>query len=195
VPGTTTGPGPITVTKSGASTQSTDTFARYSIAPTSGPTGTLVTVNGAGFSNSSTVKFGDDEVPFTPAADHLSLTLNVPDGAMDGDVSVDGVGLPFDVTLSVTAVDHSSGVVGDPVVISGVGFADGATVSFGDTAASDVHVDSDTQITATVPAGASTGAVSVTTAAGTAQSAEVFEIDAPAPATDDSPQFAAAGAR
>jgi hypothetical protein len=100
----------------------------------------------------------------------------------------------FDVTLSVTGVDHSSASAGDQVVIAGVGFATGATVGFGGTAATDVQVDSGTQITATVPEGATTGAVSVTTAAGTARSADVLAIDGAATTADDSPQFAAAGA-
>jgi subtilisin family serine protease len=195
VPATAAGPDQLTVTKGTTSTKSVDQFARYWIAPTSGPTGTTVTVHGSGFSALSDVTFDGHEVPFSLGGPSPAtvLTLVVPNGATSGLVAVGPVGLQFDVTLSVTGLDHSSGVAGDPVVISGVGFEDGATVSFGGTPATSVQVDSDTQITATVPDGASSGLVSVTTSTGTAQSAEVFEIDGgTAPGADDSPQFAGA---
>ncbi len=54
------------------------------------------------------------------------------------------------------------------VTITGTGFTDATGVSFGSTAASGFTVDSDTQITATSPAGSGTVDVTVTTPNGTA---------------------------
>jgi uncharacterized protein (TIGR03437 family) len=60
------------------------------------------------------------------------------------------------------------------VVISGTGFT-GTAVSFGGVPAAFV-MDSPTQITATVPPGAGTGPIAVTTGAGNAQSAQAFVV-------------------
>lgn len=65
--------------------------------------------------------------------------------------------------LSVMSLQPTSGGVsgGTAVTISGTGFVDGATVSFGDTEATDVTFVSKFQLDATSPAGADTGAVDV----------------------------------
>ncbi len=73
-------------------------------------------------------------------------------------------GWSLDITLAtVASFSPTSGKVGDSVVLTGVGFTGATVVKFGNTIASIVTVNSDTQITATVPAGAGTGAIAVTT--------------------------------
>ncbi|MDR3593934.1 IPT/TIG domain-containing protein [Clostridium sp.] len=71
---------------------------------------------------------------------------------------------------TVTAVSPASGIItgGNTVTITGTGFTGATAVNFGSTAATSFNVVSDTEITATVPAG-SAGAVdiTVTTASGT----------------------------
>jgi hypothetical protein len=70
----------------------------------------------------------------------------------------------------VTGVSPSAGPTagGTPVTITGSGFGSGSTVSFGGTFATSVHVDSNTQITATSPAAAAgTFDITVTTPGGT----------------------------
>lgn len=52
---------------------------------------------------------------------------------------------------------------GDTVIITGSGFTDTTSVTFGSTPAATYHVDSDAQITATTPPGAGTVNVTVTT--------------------------------
>jgi photosystem II stability/assembly factor-like uncharacterized protein len=80
---------------------------------------------------------------------------------------------PFGPTL--TSFAPSSGKVGTIVTLSGTLFSDVLSVSFAGVSAS-FTVVSPTQITASVPAGAETGKVSVTTAVGKAQSALSFTV-------------------
>lgn len=53
------------------------------------------------------------------------------------------------------------------MVITGVGFMGATDVGFGATSAANMTVDSDTQITATIPAGTGTVDITVTTPVGT----------------------------
>lgn len=69
----------------------------------------------------------------------------------------------------------TSGRVGDAVTLSGTGFTGTTAVSFNGVSAS-FTVDSDSQITVAVPAGVTTGKVTVTTSAGTAQSSSNFTL-------------------
>ncbi len=79
-----------------------------------------------------------------------------------------------------------TGVAGTSVTITGTGFADssGATgVAFNGTAAPSFTVDADTQITAIVPVGATTGPVSVTDTEGTGASVIDFVVTPSPPPT------------
>jgi kumamolisin len=70
---------------------------------------------------------------------------------------------------AVTTVDPATGSPdgGDSVTITGSGFTGATGVAFGSADAASMNVDSDTQITATSPAGTGTVDVTVTTSAGT----------------------------
>ncbi len=82
--------------------------------------------------------------------------------------------------LKITSFDPGSAGPGASVVIQGAGFTGATGVTFG-AAAATYHVDSDTQITATVPAAApAKGKIKVTTPAGTATSATAFTKSTPA---------------
>jgi subtilisin family serine protease len=85
---------------------------------------------------------------------------------------------PSPVTIS--SFNPTSGPVGTLVVIYGAGFTGATSVTFNLVPAS-FTVDSDTQITATVPTGATTGTIAVTTPAGTGISATPFTVAQPAP--------------
>lgn len=78
--------------------------------------------------------------------------------------------MPFDVlpsTPAISSLTPSSGAAGTAVTISGTSFVDVISVQFnGITAA--YTVNSATQITATVPAGETSGPLTITTAGGTA---------------------------
>ncbi len=71
--------------------------------------------------------------------------------------------------LTITGVSAKTGSItaGSTVTIKGKGFAAGARVVFDETAATDVNVVSDTEITATVPANVKTVPVDVTVFVGT----------------------------
>jgi uncharacterized protein (TIGR03437 family) len=62
------------------------------------------------------------------------------------------------------------------VTINGTSFTGATKVTFGGVKATTFSVDSSTQITATVPTGAKTGKVQVTTLGGVATSATIFTV-------------------
>jgi hypothetical protein len=80
---------------------------------------------------------------------------------------------------SITGFSPTSGPVGSSVTINGSAFTGATAVKFNGTSAS-FAVSSDTQVTATVPSGATNGPITVTTGGGTASSAATFSVT-PAP--------------
>jgi hypothetical protein len=70
----------------------------------------------------------------------------------------------------------TSGHVGAAVVSTGMSLSQTGAVKFGTVAATFV-VNSNTQVTATVPAGAVTGKISVTTPGGTVMTATSFTVN------------------
>jgi hypothetical protein len=92
-----------------------------------------------------------------------------------------------DVTLTVydpatvTSFTPTIGKTGTPVVITGSNFTNVSQVSFNGTVQPTYTVNSPTQITTTVPSGATTGTISITTIAGTATSSSSITIDNTAP--------------
>ena len=103
----------------------------------------------------------------------LAITTTVPDGATSGNVTVStnnltSEGFPFTVTEpiipTITSIDPTTGKVGATVIITGTNFSTTPgrnIVSFNGTEAT-VTASTETEITTTVPAGATTGPVTVT---------------------------------
>ena len=160
--------------------------------PTSGPIGSSVQINGSGFGGSSpatAVTFNGSAATFTINS-NVRITAIVPLGATDGPIGVtdpEGTATSvtsFDVTASpvptIASFLPTTGAVGTSVVITGTGFIGVTAVKFNGTTATTFTVDSPTQITATVPGGATTGAITVTTPGGTATSSTNFTV-IPAP--------------
>src|SRR5438046_2310680 len=79
---------------------------------------------------------------------------------------------------TITSFTPTSGPVGRVVTISGSNYSGTSAVSFNGTAAS-FPVSADTQLTAPVPPGATSGPIRVTTPAGTATSASSFTVTPP----------------
>ena len=136
------------------------------IAPDSGPDtgGTPVVITGTGFTGSTGVTF--DGVPatdFTVVSDTEIDATTPPHAAGAVDVVVDNpngdsapVGFTYTQTAEVTGVSPSSGPTagGNTVTITGQCFSSATEVTFGGVDATSFTIDSDTQITAVVPAGA-----------------------------------------
>lgn len=106
--------------------------------------------------------------------DGAMLQVDVPAGAVTGHVTVwkgtASVQAPQDFTLlAVSSLAPTSGVPGTRITITGKGFTGATAVNFNGTSTA-FTVDSATQITARIPAGATTGTVSVTVPAGTVAS-------------------------
>jgi hypothetical protein len=87
----------------------------------------------------------------------------------------------------ISSFNPTSGPEGTQVTITGASFTGTTSVSFHLTAASSFTVDSDSQIRATVPAGATTGKINVTNANGTGTSATDFTVIVLAPEVSLSP--------
>ena len=80
------------------------------------------------------------------------------------------------INVSVTGIAPSTGSVGSTVVISGLDFTGATGVSFNGTAATSYTVDNNGQITVTVPAGTTTGPVTVNVGGCSATSSGNFTI-------------------
>jgi RHS repeat-associated protein len=78
--------------------------------------------------------------------------------------------------LTVSAVTPSRGQVGDLVTVTGTGFVGSVSVTFNGARTSDLTVTSAATLTVTVPSGATTGPVAVTTVQGTALAPGPFTV-------------------
>jgi hypothetical protein len=182
--------GPISVASSAGTATSSSSFtvtvgapSISSFSPTSGPVGTSVTINGSGFTGATSVKFNGTTASFSVNS-ATRITATVPAGATTGTISVTTAGgtatspSAFSVTngLRITTFSPLGGPVGTVVTINGSGFTGATAVAFGGVAATSFIVASDSQITATVPSGARSGPISVTTPGGTATSSSSFRV-------------------
>jgi uncharacterized repeat protein (TIGR03803 family) len=139
-----------------------------------------VEILGQGFTGTTGVSFDGVAATFTIVSDTY-LTAVVPTGAKTGTVTVTTPSgtltsnTSFRVTPVIRSFSPSSGKVGTSVTITGQSLTQTTKVAFGGKAAKFVVI-SDTQVTATVPTGAKTGTISITTKGGTAASSGVFTV-------------------
>ena len=156
-----------------------------SFTPTSGPVGTQVTINGGNLSGATSVRFNGTQASFTVLSAN-QIRATVPGGATTGRIGVTtpagsaASGSDFVVTQppSIGSFTPTSGPVGTQVTISGNHFAGTTSVRFNGTQAS-FSVLSATEIRATVPGGATTGRIRVTTPNGSALSGTDFVVTRP----------------
>lgn len=151
-----------------------------SFTPTSGVTGTEITITGTNFTGATQVYVGSTPSASYTVVDATTITAIVGNGSSGalsvwtpdgGDFSDDSFTF-YDVpTLdSFTPTSAESGVT---VTITGTNFTDATSVIFGGVAATSFTVIDATAITAVVGAGA-TGTIVVTTPGGTATSGSTF---------------------
>jgi len=145
--------------------------------------GGKVQILGQGFTAASEVTFSGGVGAKIDSVAATFMTATVPAGVLSGPVTVTTAGgtlqsdRNFLVKPQVTGFAPASGVVGTTLTITGVSLTQTTQVTIGGKAAG-FTVNSDTDVTATVPAGAKTGdAISVTTTGGTASSAAKLVVE------------------
>jgi hypothetical protein len=151
------------------------------INPNSGPVGSSVTINGSNFTGTTLVEFNGTSATFTVNSDS-KITATVPANATTGKIKVTTPGgsdtsTTFTVTggPAISGFNPNSGAVGTSVTINGSGFTGATLVQFNGTSAT-FTVNSDSKITAVVPANATTGKIKVTTPGGSDTSGATFTV-------------------
>ena len=160
-----------------------------SFTPADGPAQTEVTINGNNFTGATAVTFnGVASTNFTVDS-NTKIRAKVPAGATSGKIRVTNAsgngafatGFIVTTTPMISSFTPSTGAVNTEVTIIGSNFIGTTNVKFSGSTATTFYVDSDTQIRALVPAGATPGAgkIMVTNSAGSATSAGDFSIMPP----------------
>ena len=156
--------------------------------PASGPVGTQITINGSNLSGATSVTVNGTAVQSIDSNTAVQIKVTVASATTgSGPIVVNTPGgqatsaTNFTVAAAptVTSFTPTAGLTGASVVISGTGFTGASAVKFNGTSATTFTVDSDIQITVTVPGSATSGLVSVTTSNGTGTSANPFTVGAP----------------
>ena len=146
-----------------------------------GAFGKNVEILGQGFTGTSKVSFNGTTASFTVVSDTY-LTATVPAAATTGSITVTTPtgtltsNRKFLIIPSILSFSPPSGPVGTLVTITGNNLKGTTKVTFGGVKATSFSVVSDTQLTATVPTGAVTGKIKVTTPGGTGSSATSFTV-------------------
>ena len=192
--------GKISVTVNGVTGNSASDFAVSSGAPApyilsfdplkgGGLDNVTVTIKGVNFSTtpaSNTVKFNGVAATVTEAKER-ELKVKVPSGATTGKITVEVGGVvatsasDFSAPApTISGVTPGFSIVGGTVVITGTNFNTTAAnniVKFNDVAADVPSAASATSLTVIVPAGATTGKITVTIDGQTATSSDNFKIN------------------
>ncbi|MHB1462728.1 MAG: beta strand repeat-containing protein, partial [Armatimonadota bacterium] len=183
--------GKISVTTAGGTATSATDFTVYqlptitSFTPTNGNVGITVTITGTNLTGTTEVIFnGLAAAAYTVDSD-TSITVTVPDEATSGKIMVTTPGgtatsaTDFYVAPTITSFAPTSGKVGDIITITGTNLTGATAVDINGTNVPTFTVVSNTSLTVTVPSGATTGKIAVTTAGGTATSVVNFTVYQP----------------
>lgn len=180
--------GLIRVSTPSFSTFSTNNFvvqpSIFGFSPSFGAVGLRVTITGANFNAANlAVSFNGTPVPSGSISGITfgQLTALVPAGATTGPITVstiDGSSTSssnFFLPAIVSVFSPTNGPLGTRIKITGQNFIGATAVSFNGAAAA-FTVTNNTTAGATVPAGVTTGPISITTPAGSAASANLFYV-------------------
>src|SRR5215831_20489533 len=185
----------------GAFTQAFSAPVITSFSPMAGAPGDQVQLMGTGFSTGNlTVRFWNGGAGVAAKIVFVNsdaiMTVTAPSGISTGPIGIQqGTGAPF-LTASnflsigtgpyINAVDPEFGDVGTVVTVTGVHFANTRSVLFHGTSAAEALANADgTVITTRVPAGATSGPITVTTSLGTSNSTTAFTVVGPGPYITD----------
>src|ERR1041385_22566 len=155
-----------------------------SFTPTSGTVGASVLISGSFFSGALAVKFNGTSSSFI-AGNDSQITATVPASATTGTISVQTPGGTaisdsiFKVLPKINSFTPAIGPVGTLVSIFGTTLSGTTDVSFNGISSASVTNISPTEVQATVPIGATTGPISLTTPDSVATSGANFVVDNP----------------
>lgn len=181
--------GVLTVVNSGGSVNSSSSFSATpslsGFTPSSGAVGSSVVITGTNFTGATAVRFNATNAGSFTVNSPTQITATVPPGVSSGTIrvttpagSVTSSGT-FSVTApspSLTSFSPTSGAAGTQLVtLTGSNFTGATAVNFNGVSAA-FTVISATSITATVPATATDGTISVVTPGGTATSSGSFDV-------------------
>ncbi|MBI1761047.1 MAG: VCBS repeat-containing protein [Acidobacteria bacterium] len=141
--------------------------------PTTGMTGAQVVITGTGLTGVTGVRFSNNVAAQFTADSDTQITATVPAGAVTGPLTITKPGCAdvqtaaFTVTApptcpTITNLTPAEGLVAAQVMLTGTNFTGVTGVAFSNNVAAQFNVVNDTQITATVPAGAVTGPLTLT---------------------------------
>jgi len=196
--------GPLSVTAPGGAFITTTQFRVLPLitgfTPAGGDVGTVVTISGSALTGTTAVRFGGVGSLFVTNVSANRLTAVVPAAAVSGPITVvTGNGtnsstMSFYLAPAVLGFTPSQGPPGTVVRLAGRNFTDATELKLGTNAIPGFSVDSNTQITFTLPPDLRTGTLSVTGPGGTAESATPFRVTGNEPTiTGFSPGFGAIG--
>jgi uncharacterized repeat protein (TIGR01451 family) len=183
---------PISVTTPGGTGTSSPSFvvtlSITGLSPACGPQGTVVLVNGVGFNTNSAVAFNGTPASSVTYVSASQLKAALPSAATTGPITVTNTAAPTGTVRSrpsytvtpfaaptVSSFSPPSGVTDAVISIQGTNLCGASSVKFGSHAAR-FSIVSPTQINTTVPNGAVSAPISVTTPAGTAASPSSFIV-------------------
>jgi hypothetical protein len=151
------------------------------VIPASGDVGIKIVIRGSGLSSATGVSFNGTAAKFM-VVNGSEITAMVPIGAVSGPVIITSPAgtlassVPFLVNPQIKTFTPESGPIGTTVTITGASFTQAVDVAFSGVATTAFTVGSDAKLTATVPSGAATGPITITTAGGTATSTSIFTV-------------------
>ena len=155
-----------------------------SFTPASGPVGTVVTLTGTNLSGTTAVRFNTTAAASFSLVAATSVTATVGAGTGSGLITVTtpaGTGTsatPFTVLAPpvVTALSPASGRVGTVVTVTGTALSGAMRLTLNGVVVPGFSVVNATSVTFTVPAGATSGPVVVTTAGGVSNATQRFTV-------------------
>lgn len=178
--------GPISVTTLGGTGVSSTAFeiaatpVISTFNPTKGTAGTIVTITGTNFSGATAVQFNGAPATFTLNSP-TQITATVPSTATNGTIAVtnaEGVGASaalFYLPPVLSSFAPNGGAPGALITLHGNNFIGATAVSFNGSAAA-FEVNAQNRITATVPAAATTGPITLTTPYGSVTTPFQFTV-------------------
>jgi uncharacterized repeat protein (TIGR03803 family) len=143
--------------------------------------GAKAQILGQGFNDATAVSFNGTPATFKVESDTF-MTATVPTGATTGDLTVTEPSgtltsnKPFRVLPTTQGFVPNNGPAGTVVTISGMALTQTTAVSFDGVQATSFSVISDTELQATVPEGAKTGYIEITTAGGSFTTCNKFYV-------------------